>query len=240
MKGGVSMPKAIPVTYGDFLKLEAMLRKWGFVEISRRETLTVVVAEGLVNYKVVRRGEVGFKYFENGYVVKVWTSCLREEVEQCRREPLISQDVVVSRPVATDLGWILITDRQNKAQYFARPTMRTKHFIKKLIARAGITTKKVQCRPLCAQCGTFMQIHQKPNRATFWECRENQRHIPQKPVWKDWDFALTPHMLAIVREWRKEYHRYLAREKAKGHVPRHASEIRKRWIPTRDPYPSAA
>jgi hypothetical protein len=182
-------------------------------------------------------GEVGFKFFENGLIVKLWTSCLRSKVEECRREPLISDDNIVSRPAGEDMGWIVVTNEFNRAQYFARPTLRTKNFVKTLIQRAAITIRKVQNRPRCERCGKWMKIFRKPSRATFWACFHKHILVTKRPTptWRGWDFALTARMLAIVTAWRKEFHRYLQAQRDKGNNPRPAAKIRKAWFATINP-----
>lgn len=234
------MPAAVPVTYRDFCEIEAWCLDHGYVEITGREIIRIVEVYDLKRYRryrIVVEGEIGFKFFENGLRINAWTSCLRSQVEQCRKEPLISGDVIVSRPPGEDVGWVVITNEFGRAQYFARPTMRTKNFVRTFIQRIAITTRKVQKRPLCETCYRWMRIFRKRTRATFWACFH--RRIPKskrpKPFWKGWDFALTPLMLMLVVAWRREFHRYLARERAKGHEPRPASEIRKAWVATNDP-----
>jgi hypothetical protein len=236
----VQVPAAVPITYRDFCEIENWCLSHGCVEIRGREIIRIVHAYGLTHYRsrVILEGEVGFKYFENGFVVKIWTSCLRSEVARCRREPLISGDVIVSRPPGEDMGWIVVTNEFNRAQYFARPTLRTKNFVRTFIQRAAITIRKVQKRPLCERCAKWMKIFRKKNRATFWSCFH--KHIPSKerprPFWKGWDFALTPRMLALVNAWRREFHRYLHAQRAKGNNPTPAAKIRNAWIATVDPH----
>jgi len=234
------VPAAVPITYSQFCEIERWCRKHGGVEMGGREAIRMVYAYGLVRRRrIILEGEVGFKFFENGLIVKVWTSCLRSEVEKCRREPLLSADVIVSRPPGEDMGWIVITNEFNRAQYFARPTLRTKNFVKTFIQRAGITIRKVQRRPLCEKCGKWMIIFRKASRATFWACFH--RHLPRErrptPFWKGWDFALTARMKAIVVAWRREFHRYLEAQRENGHTPRPAAQIRNAWVSTRDPNP---
>lgn len=231
------MPAAASITYGQFCEIENWCLSHGCVEIQGREVIRMIQFYGLRRYRVILEGEVGFKYFENGLVVKIWTSCLRSEVAKCRREPLISDDIIVSRPPGEDMGWIVITNEFNRAQYFARPTLRTKNFVKTFIQRAGITIRKVQKRPPCERCGKWMRIFRKPTRATFWGCLHNQIPIGKrpKPFWKSWDFALTERMLAIAIAWRKEFHRYLTKAKEEGRDPRPAAKIRHAWFATIDP-----
>lgn len=211
-----------------------------FLETSRQEMWQVMEVHGLENKRPNLGAEVGFKYFRNGYVVKVWTSCFRAEVAQCRREPLISQDVVVSKPVGTDFGWVVLTDAHNNAEYFARSTKRTKNFVKNLLQRAMITAQKVQNRPLCEQYSTFMKIRRKPSGATFWECTLIDRHANRRRTSKDWDCGLGPKGKKVVGKARSAYRRTHEKEKAEGRGQRRASEIRIGWNATKKPYPPAA
>ena len=233
----VYVPAAVPITYKQFCEIEYWCLSHGCVEIQGREVVRLIQAYGLKRYHVILEGEVGFKYFENGLMVKIWTSCLRSQVAKCRREPSISDDVIVSRPSGKDMGWVVIADEFNRAQYFARPTLRTKNFVKTFIQRIGITIRKVQYRPICEECGKWMKVFRKLNRATFWACfHQRTAYERRKPVWRDWDFALKPRMLKIAKGWRKEFHRYLEREHEKGNIPRHAAEIRNRWVATKNPH----
>ena len=233
------MPAAVPVTYRQFCEIEYWCLAHGCVEIQGREVIRMIQVYGLRRHRVIVEGEVGFKYFENGLMVKIWTSCLRSEVERCRREPLISGDIIVSRPPGEDMGWIVITNEFNRAQYFARPTLRTKNFVRTLIQRAGITIRKVQYRPTCEICRKWMVIFRKPTRATFWACfhRQTPFHFGSKPAWKGWDFALTKRMRMIVVAWRREFHRYLEAQRAKGCEPTPAATIRRAWFETVNPHP---
>jgi hypothetical protein len=234
------MAVGVPVTFGDFLKIEAKLRKHGFVEIHRKETQDTIVAHGLKSHRTVRGAEVGFKYFRNGYVVKVWTSCLGREVDQCRKEPLLSLDVVVSRPPEEDFGWVVLTDSRNHAEYFARSTKRTKNFVTNLLKRALITAQKVQNRPLCPKCKTFMEIHREPTGATYWECRQMDRHADGRFTFQNWDVGLGSKGKKAVEGPRNAYRRTHQKEKAEGRGQRRMAEIRIGWEPTRDPYPSGS
>jgi hypothetical protein len=234
------MPAAVPVTFKDFLKIEAELRKLGFVPISGRETMRVIVSHGLESHRKSVRHEAGFKYYENGYLVKVWTSCYQHEIDQCRKDPDLFQDRVVSRPAGTDVGWILIVDPKNWAQYFARPVLRTKNFVRTFLRRAWITQRKIKTRPLCEQCEKYMEICAKESGATFWVCygrSKKDAHEPKRPVFKDWDHGLPPRALQLAKAWRKEFRRYLKKEFAKGNQPRRANTIRKGWKESKNPYP---
>jgi hypothetical protein len=232
------MPKAVGVTYEDFCRLEKDLKKKGFREITGREVINIVIAHGLKALKVIIEGEVGFQYSENGYTVKVWTTCLRSKVRKCRLEnSLFSGGEVVSRPSGEDMGWVLIVDSTNKAKYFAKPVLRTKNFIKTLYQRTLISTIRVQKRPLCMQCGCYMHIFRKKSKATYWVCWEKFNHAPKKPLWKNWDFPLGPRAMKIVKAWRREYRRYLDAKRAKGEYPTQARFIRKsRYVATKNPY----
>ena len=231
------MPKAVPVTYADFLRIEATLKSLGFDEIHRGEVAIITLAHGLIPpRRIVIAGEVGFKCSLNGYTVKVWTSCVREAVERCREAPLFSRGEAVGRPPGEDLGWIVVTDAFNHAQYFARPSLRTKNFVRTLCRRVWITLWKVQHRPLCEKCRKFMHIFRKEDGGTFWACLRNAFHETTKPVWLGWDFGLPPGALAFALAWRSEFHRYLKRERARGNNPQRARTIRHGWIETKDPY----
>lgn len=219
------MPAAVPVTYRDFLRLQSGLWHMGFTEMDYEDD-TITVDEGSLPPKVIS-GEVGFVYRKNGYVVKVWTTCLRCVIEECSKIPSLFMDTAVSRPPGEDMGWVVITDQRDKEQYFTRPTLRTKGFITTFLRRAWITWKKVALRPRCPECQRLMTIFRKKSRATFWACFLSEAHRERKPTWKDWDFCLTEKERGYAEGWRKEYHRYLDQQHKKGHIPQRASAIRK-------------
>ncbi len=234
------MPRAVPVTYADFLKIEAELtsKRMRFVEIDRQEVATIIVAHGLVPpRKIIRPGEIGFRYTENGYTIKVWTSCLRRVVEQCRAEPLLSQNVTVGRPTSKDAGWIVVVDSTDQSQYFARKTHRTKGFVETLLRRVWITQFKVRNRPLCKTCGKFMKIFVQDDGGTFWACFRKGLHDDGNPRWEDWDCGLPPRARRYAKAWRKPAERNRKKVKiSTGQKPRRACTIRKGWRAAKNPY----
>ncbi len=232
------MPQAVPVTYAKFCKLEKELRAMGFAEIYRREMAVIRKAYGLVPPREIRSGEIGFKYSAHGHTVKVWTSCLRSAVEKCRRakSSFCVDDVIVSRPAGEDMGWVLIIDSQGRAQYFARPVVRTKGFVLTLLRRTWITRWKILNRPLCPMCGSFMVICSTAYGGNYWGCYKRRAHPHGQPAFAPWDADLPPKALKFAKAWRKQYYRYLKAERKKGNDPRRASAIRTPWRSTRNPH----
>lgn len=231
----VKLPKAVRVTYQAFLELKKELLRMGFAPISRTEVGRAMVNWDLKPPHMVKiPGEIGFKYSENGLTVKVWTSCVRSLVEACEREAEISAHCSVGRPPGGDSGWVLI-ERLGREQYFARPTNRTKNFVRTLLQRAWITQWKVQHRPLCPACNKFMSIFSRGNGAVFWCCLRTGLHDDTKPRWANWDAGLPPKALRISKAWRREFHRYLKKKREEGEEPRRASAVRTGWHAGRDP-----
>ncbi len=232
------MAEFVPVTFKKFLELEAGMKSMGFVEIYPREMAVIIKAYGLQPPpRETRCGEIGYRCSFHGYIVKVWTSCMRDVVEQCRRSaPGTADQIVVSRPAEEDCGWVLIADFRGAAQYFARPAFRTRNFVKTLLRRAWITQRRIKDRPLCPACGKFMEICTRKSGATFWGCYRRTLHPDGFATREDWDCGLPPKALAIAKAWRREFSRYLREARKKGRNPRRASEVRNAWKATRDPH----
>lgn len=235
----VAVPEFVPVTFKKFLELEKGMLSMGFVEIFPREMAVIIKAHGLQPPpREHRAGEIGYKCSFHGHTVKAWTSCVRGLVEQCRRAaPGIDvDDMIVSRPVDEDSGWVLIVDGAGRAQYFARPVFRTRNFVRTFLRRAWITQKKVKDRPLCPVCGKFMAIITTKSGGNFWGCYRRNLHPDGFATREDWDFNLPPRAMKIAKAWRREYDRYLRAARKKGKAPRPASEIRNPWRSTKDPF----
>jgi len=235
------MPVSVPVTFGKYMELEVGLKSMGFSEIVRGEMAVTMRAYGVRPPRAPRAGEIGFKYVAHGYVVKVWTTCMRGAVEKCRRAGLHDgsstvAEVVVGRPAGKDVGWIVIADHFGRAEYFARPTLRTKNFVTTLLRRTWITKRRVERRPLCPSCHKFMWICTKQSGATFWACRRRQSHPDGRSVFKDWDASLPPKALKLARAWRKSFSTHLKKARQEGKEPRRASTIRTPWTAEENPF----
>lgn len=201
------MPIAVPVTFRKYFELEQKLKALGFVEIPWWETATILEPRGVDPQRVFVRGEIGFELAIKGHKVRVWTSCIRREVERCRRHNLLNE--IVSRAPKRDAGYVLITDFAGRAHYFAGRTSRTKNFVRTLLRRAWIAQYKIQNRPACRICGAAMDICSRSDTGgNFWGCFQKGSHPDGKPVWEEWDFGLPPNAKRIAVAWRKERARY--------------------------------
>jgi len=206
------VPIAVPVTFGGYLELERKLKALGFVEIPWRETAVIMEPRGVTPQRILIHGEIGFELVANGYKVRVWTSCIRKEVERCRRDNLL--DEVVSRAPRRDAGWVLIADLVGRAHYFAGRTSRTKHFVRTLLQRAWIAQYKIRHRVTCSVCGAAMEICSRSDTGgNFWGCFQKESHPDKKPIWEQWDFGLPPKATKIAEAWRKERARYYAKKR---------------------------
>ena len=210
------MPEAVPVVYADFRIIREELESLGFRRIPPWVKQKIVrYRDGVAVEEFVIAKEVGFEFFHHGYQVRAWTSCLHGAVYACDWAPSSSFDVVVGRPAGEDAGWIVIVDPIGREQYFARKVMRTKNFVRNFLERVRITQKKVIGHPVCLQCGRRMEIvrRRKTTGATFWACYNKDAHIGNRPVWEDWDVALSEKDLKIAEGWRRSRRR--SRESAR-------------------------
>ena len=244
------MPKAVTVVYRYYCGIRDTLLKLGFREMSRREVLDEVIAHGVKAYKKSTEAEKGFIYSQKGLSVKVWTSCERSKVDDCARRfkelPVFREAIgeeVVSRSKGKDMGWVLITDLRNKAQYFAVPFHRTLNFIVSLCETARITQIRVQNRPLCIECKKYMAIHVEKNRATYWICRESSKHSSQKALFEDWDCGLPEKAKTAAmrrRKKRKSWQKQKLKFRDEGKkAPQSARKLRRGGGETKNPYVAA-
>ena len=241
------MPKAVGVIYRYYCGIRFKLLSLGFREMSRREVRDEIIAHGLKRYKKSTEAEKGYIYTQKGLTVKVWTSCERSKVDdcamRCKELPLLKDAIgeeVVSRPKSTDMGWVLIVDSRNTAQYFAVPFHRTLNFIVSLCETARITQLRVQGRPQCKECGKYMVIRVEKTRATYWACFQTADHATRKAVFLDWDHALPPKAKAAAMRRRKkrklwQESKLKLRDEGKK-VSQSARTLRHGWKSTMDPY----
>ena len=233
--------------YRHYCGIRKTLLRLGFREMSRREVREEVIAHGLKKYKKSTEAEKGYVYTQKGLTVKVWTSCERSKVDDCalRYEefPVLREaigDEIVSRPKGTDMGWVLIVDSRNKAQYFAVPFHRTLNFVVSLCETARITQLRVQARPQCKECQKYMVIRVEETRATYWACFQTAGHGTSKAFFLDWDHALSPKAKAAAmrrRKKRKAWQKAKLKLRDEGKkVPQPARKLRQSWKATKDPY----
>ncbi len=231
------MPKGVPVTFRAFQEFEEKICKLGFSEMSRKEIAIITEAHGLVPPRSPQPGEIGFKYSAHGYTVKVWTSCVRAVVEKCRKcSAGQADDVVVSREIGGDMGWVLIVDAHGSEQYFSRPVLRTANFVRNILRRTWIAQRRIDRRPLCPECRKYLVISRNKHGGFFWGCYHAELHSDGRPRFAGWDVALPPRALKYAKMWREEFARYRRSLEKQGKKPRRAASLRKPWRSTRDPY----
>ena len=174
------------------------MRKRGFREFSRHESRRDHRRLDLHAPSPRVGSEVGFTYTANGLTVVVWTSYIRSE----------------GRARDQDSGWVLIKEGDHR-KYVARPMMRTKNFLKKLIAWAAVAKLRVEKRPLCPICQAHMGIVRgKGFKSRYWRC--DRRDLHPKPTWASWDQELPLEALRFVRSERRTRARYEKRLKEEG------------------------
>lgn len=163
--------------------------------------------------------EQGFFFTENGLTVKVWTTYLEKEKK--------------FRDIGEDMGWVLITEGDT-AIYFAKPIKRTTSFIQNLLRKAWIAKWRVQNRPLCKQCKSYMDVKSNKMRQYFWGCFNNVYHHQNEPVFLGWDSIgpdgnLPKKAKAYTDSLRKKIILYKKRDKKLGIIRTPARKIRKPW-----------
>lgn len=222
------MPKAVPVTFADFRRLET-----GAAEVMRCKEVSGQEMDRirrLFGFAPAHNGaddEAGYKRSVNGFTLWIWTSCLREEIEWCRREPLVSDGRIVSRPSGGGAGRVYITDARGRALYFAHHVARTEGFILNLLRVAWLALWRI-CHPQwCPECSRIMRIIQhKDDGGTFWACLRTSIHRDGEPRWADWDKDLPPKAMATVLRRRGKFRSYLKTERSQGNEPERAWAFR--------------
>ena len=208
------------LTKDDFLFLEKTLLDMGYLEETTTYSKRLFDRLNLVPPRTITGRESTYIYKSreqgNNYRVIIHTTYLKASNKW--------------RDTSNDAAWCLIAEG-DQAKYFARPFLRTKGLVLKLIRYAWVTKWKVDHRPLCPQCQDFMDIVKRVEpRGYYWICRNNVRHDENKPVFSPWDFGL-PFKASKFVDIRREYtKKYNDKNKKEGKTPTPARKIRKSWI----------
>jgi hypothetical protein len=212
------MERAFRIKYKNRVGMKKVLEKMGFRPMSRLRgeiEEDTIFYEGR-EYQLSSAREEGYIYVANGLKAKVWTTVLLALVMECDRKhanapPLLKPavaadlaDVIVSSPPGIDMGWVLIADLNDNAQYFSVPFPRTAGFMKALCSYARIAQIKVQNRPRCERCGMRMEIFVNKKRQTYWVCDDIKFHKPQERVSVDWDHKLPEAAKLVLAKRRKK------------------------------------
>jgi len=207
------MPKKVLPTPEDFREIEIFLKSHDF-ESPKPENLLRGRAYKLAPPRRVDGYETPFVFRQNGLEAWVWTSWLKKE----------------NRARENDPAWVIIV--QNDTLRYARePIKRTKNFKKTLMNWAWVARRRVKGRPVCKECGLFMNIaYGQEFGSRFWKCGNIRHHASGKAVCLDWDFNMPPKAKKLLEKRRKAKKKYRARQRAQGKDPFAARKKRKKWI----------
>lgn len=212
------MPEKASVTPDIFGKFHERMLNRGFVPIQKGEFLTDLKRFELIAPKRIKRQEkgkeVGYRYEANGLVVKVWTTFLPEKGD-FRNE---------------DAGWVLITDKNDKAHDFTHDLRRTKYFLRRLYFWAQIAQERVDKRPHCPACGTLMDIGRGTTlKSRIWVCKHREKHPSRRHITLDWFALLSSGALKFLRSEEGLPYSPAVAEKGKSAPGRKAMLKRHAW-----------
>jgi hypothetical protein len=214
------MPKAVPVTFGDYEeKVRPRLQSEGYFIMTPEERMAVL--SQMHNDGVVmdpryppRGGEEGFMMSCGSRIAVIWTSCLRRLIYACRMQKQQTpadrahcyNGTIVSRPPSEDVAWILILQRRRdgkyKPAYFARTVLRTKGFPENLPERASIVAWNVMFPAVCDECGKEMDICRTDKGGNYWRCFDPSH--AGRLVTKRWHSNLPPDKKKIAERWDRD------------------------------------
>ncbi len=206
------MPKKALPTPEDFRQIENYLLRHGF-ESPPPEHLLKERGYRLVPPRRVDGRETPFVFKKNGLEAWIWTSWLRNE----------------NRARENDPAWAIIV--QNDTLRYARePIKRTAKFKERLMNWAWIIWQRVSGRPICKECGLFMDIaYGRGIGARFWKCGNIHRHTSGKVISLDWDFNMPPKAKKLLEARRRAKEKYRKERRAQGKDPFAARRKRKKW-----------
>ncbi len=207
------MPKKILPAAPAFEAFEMQMRQHGFEALSEA-AFRANLRRLRLRAPSPRPGrEAGFTFSANGLTVWVWTTWLR--AEQRARE--------------VDMGWVVIA-RGDIALYYARPMLRTKNFLDRLLKWAIVSQWKVSHRPHCPACNALMDIVRGPKlKDRYWRCDLIGQHPDHQPRSYRWDLGLPEELQTFVDTERAVHLRYVAQRIAQGKQPHAAVLRRKGW-----------
>lgn len=204
------------LTKEDFIFLQGYLLSWGFVKITRRDFAKVFRRLDLQMPRRRTDRETGFMYTNNGYTVIVWTSYIEDEEKW--------------RDTGTDYAWVLIKEG-DFVKYFAKPLIRMKSMILKLLRYAWVSKWRVDNRHLCPKCDAYMDIGKRHDRRGYYHiCKNTDKHEDGLPFTYGWDHNLPPLAQEFVNIRREYTRQYKERNKRLGLTPKPIATIRKRAI----------
>lgn len=202
------MPEKVLPDIESFEAFERSLLKRGFRKIAKKEFGRDKERLGLTSPSPRKGRETGFIFSASGLTVVVWTTFL--EAEGVARDQ--------------DSGWVLIREG-DEARYFARPMMRTKNFLHRLLLAACIAKVRIENRPLCPTCKAFMKITEGQHlKQRYWSCCNGHGKVTLP-----WDHSLPPLVLEYLKDIRKERARYRRKLAKEGKTPGKALLKRTPW-----------
>jgi ssDNA-binding Zn-finger/Zn-ribbon topoisomerase 1 len=99
-----------------------------------------------------------------------------------------------------------------------------------MLRQAWIAKWRVVNRPVCPECGNFMDItFGKGIKSRYWACEKLAPHCNGGPHRRDWDAGLPAKALAYVKGLRKIRARARKRLLSDGEPHRKAMQIRHPW-----------
>lgn len=208
------MPKNVQMTIRDFERMDATLLAKGW----RRKT-NIEMAKDFARLGLVYAGrqhehkrELGYEAYRNGLTAVLWSSWLPED--EVMRDH--------------DYGWLLVKE-QDVPNYFAKPFLRSAHYVDRILTYADIVLKKIENRPICQCCGRYYRIWRSDAGGRFWICFN--RDVHEKPCCLNWDHGLSKQEIFYLNIRREQERLYNKRREAVG-KPKHgiARERRKLWI----------
>ena len=202
------MPEKVLPDAMSFAAFARSLLKRGFRKIGKREFGRDQERLGITPPSPRKGKETGFTFSASGLTVVVWTTFL--EAEGVARDQ--------------DSGWVLIREG-DEARYFARPMMRTKNFLYRLLLAACIAKVRIENRPLCPTCQAFMKITEgKYLKQRYWSCCKDHGKVTLP-----WDHSLPPEVLEYLKDIRNARARYRRKLAKEGKTPGKALLKRIGW-----------
>ena len=187
----------------------------GYHKITRNDSSRTFTRLKLLPPRPIEGRETSYRYTNNGYTVILHTTYLELEKKW--------------RDTGTDIGWNLIVEG-DKEKYFARPFQRKKGFILKFLRYAWVSKWKVDNRPLCPDCNSYMHIHRKKGTRQYcWICLNSKRHSDHRFTSLCWDHRLPKKATEFVKIRRAYTKRYNDKNRKAGKVVVPAAVIRKKW-----------